>query len=64
MSHSYTQNMLLSTAKRYMKDLVRIYFDLLKNQVKYSDKLKARDFKATSLSTYEFSPLYTTLPHN
>ena len=28
------------------------------------DKLKARDFNATSLSTYKFSTLYTTLPHN
>ena len=27
------------------------------------DKLKARDFNATSLSTYDFSTLYTTLPH-
>ena len=28
------------------------------------DKLKANDFNATSLSTYDFSTLYTTLPHN
>ena len=28
------------------------------------DKIKARDFNATSLSTYDFSTLYTTLPHN
>ena len=28
------------------------------------DKLKARDFNATTLSTYDFSTLYTTLPHN
>ena len=28
------------------------------------DKLKARDFNASSLSTYDFSTLYTTLPHN
>ena len=28
------------------------------------DKLKARDFNAISLSTYDFSTLYTTLPHN
>ena len=28
------------------------------------DKLKARDFNATSLSTYDFSTLYTNLPHN
>ena len=36
--------------------------------IKYSgeilDKLKASDFNATSLSTYDFSTLYTTLPHN
>ena len=28
------------------------------------DKLKARDLNATSLSTYDFPTLYTTLPHN
>ena len=28
------------------------------------DKLKARDLNATSLSTYDFSTLYTTLPYN
>ena len=28
------------------------------------DKLKARDFNATSLSTYAFSTIYNTLPHN
>ena len=28
------------------------------------DKLKARDFNATNLPTYDFSTLYTTLPHN
>ena len=28
------------------------------------DKLKSRDFNATSLSTYDFSTLYTTLPYN
>ena len=27
-------------------------------------KLKCRWFRATSLSTYDFSTLYTTLPHN
>ena len=27
-------------------------------------KLKCRGFRATSLSTYDFSSLYTTLPHN
>ena len=28
------------------------------------DKRKAREFNATSLSTYYFSTLYTTLSHN
>ena len=36
----------------------------IKNTVEILDKLKARDFNATSLSTYDFSTLYTTLPHN
>ena len=35
-----------------------------KNSGEILDKLKARDFNATSLSTYDFSTLYTTLPHN
>ena len=36
----------------------------IKNSGEILDKLKARDFNATSLSTYEFSTLYTSLPHN
>ena len=36
----------------------------IKNSGEILDKLKARDFNATSLSTYDFSNLYTTLPHN
>ena len=36
----------------------------IKNSGEILDKLKARDFNATSLSTYDCSILYTTLPHN
>ena len=36
----------------------------IKNSGEILDKLKARDFNATSLSTYDFYTLYTTLPHN
>ena len=36
----------------------------VKNSGEILDKLKARDFNATSLSTNDFSTLYTTLPHN
>ena len=46
--------------KRSDKDL----FWSIKNSGEFLHKLKARDFKATSLSTYDFSTLYTTLPHN
>ena len=47
-----------------MRDQVKTYFGLLKFHDEILDKLKARDFNATSLSTYDFSTLYTTLPHN
>ena len=36
----------------------------IKNSSEVLSKLKDRDFQATSLSTYDFSTLYTTLPHN
>ena len=36
----------------------------IKNSGEIVDKLKARDFKAMSLSTYDYSTLYITLPHN
>ena len=36
----------------------------IKNSGEFLDTLKTRDFNATSLSTYDFSTLYTTLPHN
>ena len=36
----------------------------IKNSGEVLNKLKSRGFHATSLSTYDFSTLYTTLPHN
>ena len=36
----------------------------MKNSGEVLSKLKCRGFRATSLSTYDFSTLYTTLPHN
>ena len=36
----------------------------IKNSGEVLNKLKSRGFLATSLSTYDFSTLYTTLPHN
>ena len=37
---------------------------LYKNSGEVLSKQKSRDFRATNLSTYDFSTLYTTLPHN
>ena len=41
-------------------------FRSIKNSYEVLSKLKARGFRASSLSTYDFSTLYTTctLPHN
>ena len=38
----------------------KTYFGLLKKSGENLDKLKAKDFNATSLSTYDFSTLCTT----
>ena len=46
--------------ERYGKNL----FWYIKISGEISDKLKARDVNETSLSTYDFSTLYTTLPQN
>ena len=40
------------------------WFWSIKNSGKVLNKLKCRGLRATSLSTYDFSTLYTTLPHN
>ena len=39
-------------------------FGSIKNSCEVLNKLKSRGFRASSLSTYDFSTLYTTLPHN
>ena len=40
------------------------WFWSIKNSGEVLSKLTCRGFRATSLSTYDFSTLYTTLPHN
>ena len=56
--------MSFNIAQQFMKEMVKNYFDLLKIQVKFLIKLNSRGFLASCLSTYDFSTLYTTLPHN
>ena len=40
------------------------HFWPIKNSYEVLNKLKSRGFHASSLSTYDFSVLYTTLSHN
>ena len=55
--------MVSSITKRFMRDPSKPIWSI-KNSGEILDKLKARDFNATSLSTYDFSTLYASLPHN
>ena len=62
----------LTTIKKYViKYCEKVYersgknlFWSIKNSSEVLNKLKSRGFRASSLSTYDFSTLYTTLPHN
>ena len=50
--------------RKFIKGQVKICFRSIINSGEVLNKLKSRRFRATSLSTYDFSTLYTTLPHN
>ena len=54
--------MLLKIAQQFIKGMVKIIWSI-KNSGEILNKLKSRGFLASSLSTYDFSTLYTTLPH-
>ena len=47
-----------------MKGPVKILFRSIKNLCEVLNIPKSRGFRAYLLSTYDFSTLYTTLPHN
>ena len=40
------------------------FFSSIKNSTEILNKLKAKGFQASTISTYDFSTLYTALPHN
>ena len=41
----------------------KLYFGLFKTQVRFLEKNQSKGFLASSVSTYDFCTLYTTLPH-
>ena len=49
--------------KVYERSCKNLFWSII-NSGEVLNKLKSRGFRATSLSTYDFSTLYTTLPHN
>ena len=57
-----------SHVKRYCETVYETsnknWFWSIKDSGEVLSKLKCRGFRATSLSTYDFSTLYTTLPHD
>ena len=50
--------------KKFTNGEEKNLFWSIKNSTEVLDKLKSRGYRASSLSTYDFSTLYTTLPHN
>ena len=57
--------MSLNITQQFMKEMVFFFsFWSIKNSGEILNKLKSRGFLASGLSTYDFSNLYTTLPHN
>ena len=62
---------LTTIKKNFIKYCEKVYersgknlFWSIKNSSEVLNKLKSGGFRASSLSTYDFSTLYTTLPHN
>ena len=56
--------MSLNIAVQFMKEMVKNLFWSINNSDEIFNKLKSGGFLASGLSTYDFSTLYTTLPHN
>ena len=48
--------------KTYEREGINYSWSIKKSEI--LNKLKAKGFQASSISTYDFSTLYTTLPHD
>ena len=63
MSHCCQNSCHKIYAKVYERSGKNLFWSF-NNSGEVLNKLKSRGFRATSLSTYDFSTLHTTLPHN
>ena len=48
--------------KTYEREGINYFWSI--NSSEILNKLKTKGFQASTISTYDFSTLYTTLPHN
>ena len=58
------KNHVIEDCENVLERSVKNLFWSIKNSCEVYNKLKSRGFRASSLCTYDFSTLYTTLPHN
>ena len=63
LSYYYQKHVLKYCEKVYERSGKNLFWSI-KNSCEVLNKLKSRGFRASSLSTYDFSTLYTTLPRN
>ena len=59
---SYYNHAIKYCEKVYERSGKNLFWSI-QNSCEVLNKLKSRGFRASSLSTYDFSTLYTTLPH-
>ena len=63
MSYCYQIHWIKHCEKTYKREGIN-YFRSIKNSTEILNKLKAKGFQASTISPYDFSTLYTTLPHD
>ena len=63
LSYYYQKHVIKYCEKVYERSDKNLFWSI-KKSCEVLNKLKSRGFRASSLSTYDFSTLYTTLPHN
>ena len=63
LSYYYKNHVNKYSEKVYERSGKNLFWSI-KNSCEVLNKLKSRGFRASSLSTYDFSTLYTTLPHS
>ena len=64
LSYYYKKKHVIKYCEKVYERSGKNLFWSIQNSCEVLNKLKSRGFRASNLSTYDFSTLYTTLPHN